>query len=88
MMKRRTWLRFLLLSGFSFLLGFSYNYHLPKIESFLLVEVERLSAQHSPVRIFARKLNFHLLPLGIVLEDVRVLAQPPLSKYIAPARLK
>lgn len=88
MIKRKTLLHLLLLAGFSFLLGFSYNYHLPKIESFLLVEVERLSAEHSPVRIFARKLNFHLLPLGIVLEDVRVLAQPPISKYIAPAHLK
>jgi len=88
MIKRRRVLRFLLLAGFSFLLGFSYNYHLPKIESFLLVEVERLSAQHSPIRLFARKLNFHLLPLGIVLEDVRILAQPPLNRYLAPAHLK
>jgi hypothetical protein len=88
MIKRRTLIRFLVLSGFSFLLGFSYNYHLPKIESVLLVEVERLSALHTPLRIFPRKLNFHLVPLGIVLEDVRILAQPPLSKYVAPAHLK
>ncbi len=88
MIHRRTLVRVLLLSGFSFLLGFSYNYHLPKIESVLLVEVERLSALHTPLRIFARKLNFHLVPLGIVLEDVRIMAQPPLSKYIAPTHLK
>ncbi len=88
MIKRKLALRLSLLAGFSFLLGFSYNYHLPKIESFLLVEVERLSDTHSPVRIFARKLNFHLIPLGIVLEDVRLLAQAPLNRYIAPARLK
>lgn len=88
MITRKMVLHLLLLSAFSFLLGFSYNYHLPKIESFLLVEVERLSQKHSPLRIFAAKLNFHLFPLGIVLEDVRLLPQAPLNHYIAPARLK
>jgi hypothetical protein len=87
-MIRHPFFRLGLLAAFGFLLGFSYNYHLPRIESFLLTEVERLSQRHSPVRIWADKLHFHLLPLGIVLEDVRLLPQEPLSRYLAPAHLK
>lgn len=86
-MRRATILKFLLLACFFFLLGFTYNYHLPKIESWLLVEAERISQEHSPVRIYAQRLKFHLFPLGVVLEDVRLLAQPPLNKYLAPATL-
>lgn len=85
---RNFYFRIGLLAAFSFLLGFSYNYHLPKIESFLLVEIERLTAERAPVRIFAKKLHFHLLPLGVVMEDVNILAKPPLNKYLAPAHLK
>lgn len=88
MIKRKKALHLALIFAFSFVLGFSYNYHLPKLESFLLVEIERLSQQHSPLGIFASKLSFHLFPLGVVLEDVRILAKPPLNKYLAPARLK
>jgi translocation and assembly module TamB len=87
-MNRYTIYKLLLLAGFCFMLGFTYNYHLPKFESWLLVEAERVSQEHTPLRIYAQRLKFHLLPLGIVLEDVRVLAQPPLDKYLAPAMLK
>src|SRR5258708_1064942 len=85
-MKRSTFYKLILLSGFTFMLGFSYNYHLPKLESWLLVEAERLSREKLPVKIFAQRLSFHLLPLGVVLEEVKVLAQPPADKYLAPAR--
>lgn len=86
--KRNLILRLALLAGFCFLLGFSYNYHLPKIESFLLNEVERQSEQHSPLRIFAAKLHFHLFPLGVVLEDVRIIPKAPINRYLAPAVLR
>ncbi|NJL25309.1 MAG: hypothetical protein HC902_09100 [Calothrix sp. SM1_5_4] len=87
-MTRHPLFRITLVAAFSFLLGFSYNYHLPKLESFLLIEVERLSRKHSPIRIWAQKLHFHLLPLGIVMEDVHLLPQPPLDRYLAPTTLK
>lgn len=74
--------------AFSFLLGFSYNYHLPKLEAFLLIEVEKLTERHSPIRVLADKLHFHLIPLGVVLEDVRLLPKAPVDAIMAPARLK
>ncbi len=80
--------RVALLLAFSFLLGFSYNYHLPKLEAFLLIEVEKLTEKHSPIRVLADKLHFHLFPLGVVLEDVRLLPKAPADKFMAPARLK
>ena len=87
-MKRSTIYKLLLLVGFCFMLGFSYDYHLPKLEGWLLVEAERFSREHTPLRIFAKRLRFHLLPLGVVLEDVSLQAQAPLDKYLAPAKIK
>lgn len=87
-LRRSTILKIILAGMFSFLIGFSYNYHLPKLESYLLVQVEELSRQHSPVRVWAQRLSFHLIPLGVVLEDVKILPQAPLDKYFAPAQLK
>ncbi|MGE0525960.1 MAG: translocation/assembly module TamB domain-containing protein [Bdellovibrionales bacterium] len=87
-LNRRTLIQFSLFAAFSCLLGFSYSYHLPRLETFLLVELEKISQTHLPVRIWARKLNFHLFPLGIVLEDVRLLPKKPLDRYLAPTRLK
>lgn len=80
--------RVALLIAFSFLLGFSYDYHLPKLEAFLLIEVEKLTEKHSPIRVLADKLHFHLFPLGVVLEDVKLLPKAPVDNIMAPARLK
>ena len=88
MMTRGTILRFALLGGLSFMLGFAYRYHLPKIESFLLVEIERVSKENSPVRVWAESLSFHLVPLGVTLENVHLLPQSPLDKVLAPAILR
>jgi len=86
--ERGTLLKFILLGGLSFMLGFVYDYHLPKIEAFLLNEVERQSEQRLPVRVWAQKLSFHLIPLGVTLENVHLLPQAPLNSYLAPATLK
>ncbi|MGE4132464.1 MAG: translocation/assembly module TamB domain-containing protein [Bdellovibrionales bacterium] len=85
----RHWaLRVTLVSAVFGLLGFMYEYWLPKFESLLLLEVERLTKKHSPVRVWAHQLHFHLVPLGIEMRDVRLLAQEPFDRYLAPAQLK
>lgn len=84
---RRTVAKLILLAVSGFSLGFAYNYHLPRIEAYLLGEVERVSQERSPIRIWAQRLHFHLVPLGVSLEEVRLLAQAPLDKYLAPATL-
>jgi len=87
-MIRNPYFRLSVLIGFFFMLGFTYRYHLPKIENYLLVKVEHLSQKHSPVRIWAKSLDFHLLPLGIVLNEVKVLPQKPMDRYLAPSQVK
>lgn len=87
-MIRKWWFRLGLLSFFCFLLGFAYNYHLPRFEQFLLVEAERLSQKHAPVRIWAKKLSVKFFPLGVVLSDVQILPQPAVERYLAPAQIK
>ncbi|HMN69654.1 MAG TPA: hypothetical protein PKC28_14020, partial [Bdellovibrionales bacterium] len=88
MIRRRLISRFALLGVLSFALGFSYNYYLPKVEAYLLKEVERQSRAHSPVKIAPASLKFHLVPLGIVLTDVRVEPEGQSARYFAPATLK
>ncbi len=87
-MSRNRWVRLTGLILMSFALGFSYKYHLPKLESYLLLEIEKQSRQRTPIRIWARSLSFHLFPLGVVLEDVHLLPQAPIDRYLAPATLK
>jgi translocation and assembly module TamB len=74
--------------AFFFALGFTYEYHLPQIESWLLVKVEEQAAKHTPVQVFPRKLRLSLLPLGVVLEDIRVIPKPGLDKTLAATTLK
>lgn len=87
-MSRNRWVRLTGLILLSFALGFSYKYHVPKLESWLLVEIEKQSRTRTPIRIWAKRLNFHLVPLGVVLEEVKIVPQFPVDKYLAPAELK
>lgn len=87
-MIRKRWFRYTTLALFFFGLGFTYSYHLPKLESYLLVELERQSRERLPIRIWAEDLSFHLVPLGVALENVHILAKPPLDQILAPTTLK
>lgn len=70
------------------LLGFVYEYHLPKFESYLLVKLEELSKEHAPVKVWAKRLRFRLITLSVVLEDVQVVPKKELSQYFATTKLK
>ena len=74
----------LAMAGLFFMLGFFYKYHLPRIEQWLLVEIESVSQTHSPVRIWPKKLEINLIPIGITLKDVRLLPQKNLAGYLKP----
>ncbi len=71
-------------AGLFFMLGFFYNYHLPRIEQWLLVEVEQLSETRSPVRIWPESLELRLFPIGLTLKNVRLLPQRNLTDYMTP----
>lgn len=80
----KSWLRFALIAvlfaGFAFLIGFFHRYHLPRLKTWLLVEIEEQSKKHSPIRIFPAKLEINLFPPRLVLEDVKLLPQDDVAK--------
>jgi translocation and assembly module TamB len=80
--------RWAVVCAFFFALGFTYKYHLPQIESWLLVKVEDLAARKAPLQVVPQKLQLSLFPLGISLYDVKIIPKPGLDKMLAPARLQ
>ena len=74
----------LLLFGICFSLGFIYNYHLPKIESLILINVEKKSSEFLPVRVWPKKAQLSFFPLGIDLQDIHLIPQKELGFKLAP----
>lgn len=77
-----------LCTGLSFVGGFFYKYHLPRIESWLLLEVERISTKHLPVRIWPQKVSLSLFPPKLIIYKTRLLPQKGLEKYMALSKVE
>lgn len=82
------WKLFAALGALFFAMGFFYQYHLPQLKKMALVEIERLSEKHSPVRVWPKDIEFKFLPLGVRLVDVRVLPKKQLAQQLAPVKFE
>lgn len=87
-MTRRRAFQLAVVAAFFFAVGFTYEYHLPQIESWLLLKIEEQAAKHSPVQVFPKRLRLSLFPLGVSLEETRIVPKPGLDKTLAPTELK
>ena len=89
---RRKWLKLAfsisVIGGLFFLIGFSYKYHLPKIEAWLLLETESLSSKYSPFRVWPEDLKVSLFPLGARITNVRVMPKEEVRNTFAPAQIQ
>lgn len=70
------------------MVGFFTRYHLPRLKTWLLVEIERQSNENSPVRVWAKNADLSLFPLGIVISDIQVIPKDELKKQMAPIQIK
>jgi translocation and assembly module TamB len=88
----RSWRTYLILAiltaGLTFLIGFSYEYQLPRIERWLLFEVEKQSAEKLPVRVWPQSLKLSIFPPGLILNEVRILPKAQLRAMLAPTTIK
>lgn len=86
-MKR--WVRFALVlslfAGTFFLVGFVKRYHVPRLEQWLLLEIEKQSTTRSPLRVWPKSVHIEFFPPSIVLKEVRLLPQKELAAMMAPA---
>lgn len=63
----------LLIAGSAFTLGTVLSQTVPKLKSWLLVSIDQFSRENLPVRILPGAVDFRFMPLGITLNDVRIL---------------
>ncbi|MGE0762001.1 MAG: translocation/assembly module TamB domain-containing protein [Bdellovibrionales bacterium] len=85
----KPWVRWLawglVTGGLFFLIGFFNQYHLPRIERWLLQEVESQSTLHSPLRVWPASAKIAFFPPGLVLNKIQLLPQGELKAVLAPA---
>jgi hypothetical protein len=70
----------LLIAGTAFTVGTVLSQTIPKIKSWLLVSIDEFSRENLPVRILPGAVDFRIVPLGITLNDVRILPTAEFEK--------
>lgn len=76
-----------ILAGLLFMLGFFHQYHLPRIENWLMVEIENYSEQNLPLKVWPKKLNIKFFPLGLQIQQIKYKPKAPLSENLAPGEV-
>lgn len=77
-----------MIAGTAFALGTVISQTVPKLKSWLLVSIDDFSKKNLPVRILPGTVEFRLIPLGVTLNDVRVLPNPDFEATLAPLTIQ
>ena len=85
---KKTVLALIVFGSLAFSLGFFYHYHLPQLKSWLLVETEKQTRKHLPVRLWPQEVDVQLFPPSVRFNQVHILPQAPLNKVISPSSLE
>ncbi|HRK06659.1 MAG TPA: translocation/assembly module TamB domain-containing protein [Pseudobdellovibrionaceae bacterium] len=75
-------------AGISFALGTIVAQTLPKMRSWLLVSIDRISQQHLPVRIIPGTVDFRIFPLGASFYDIKILPKPDAPFQLSPMQIE
>jgi translocation and assembly module TamB len=86
--KRRQLLIITLIAGVFFLAGWLVTYPLPKIRSWILVNIEELSRKNLPVRVLPGAIEVRFYPLGITAHEVQISPNEDLKKFLDPSRIE
>ena len=79
-LSRRFLVLSLLVAGTAFTIGTVLSQTIPKVKSWLLVSIDEFSRENLPLRILASTVDFRFVPLGITLNDVRILPTEEFEK--------
>ncbi|MCH2534633.1 MAG: translocation/assembly module TamB [Bdellovibrionales bacterium] len=69
------------------MMGFFYQYHLPRIESWLMVEIENYSEENLPLKVWPQNLKISFFPLGLDIKNIKFKPKAPLSETLAPGEI-
>jgi translocation and assembly module TamB len=78
----------LLCAGIFFLIGILLATQLPKLRSFILVKIEKLSRDELPVRILPESVQVSLFPLGTELRHVKIVPKAELQGQLDPLEIE
>lgn len=70
-----------------FAAGTIYGQLRPALQSWIIVQIQTLTARHSPVRVLPRSVDFRLFPLGVTLREVRIIPDPTAAKFLSATTL-
>ena len=82
---RHRWFTFVVLcAGITAVSGFLFHFQAPKLRSFILVKIEKMSRDELPIRVLPNAINVHLFPLSATLSGIKVTPKKDLEAIIAP----
>ena len=76
------------LAGICFLVGALYASQLPKLRSWILVQIETQTREHLPIRVLPTSVDIDLLPLGTTLRGVRIYPKDEIKEILDPLEIK
>lgn len=77
-----------LVAGICFCIGFLVSSQTPKIRSWVLVKIEKLSRESLPVRILPGEIHIDFFPLGATIENVRILPKDEVKDILDPVAIE
>ncbi len=81
---RKFWLSIALLAATGFLTGSLVGAGIPKLKTYALVKIEKLSQERLYIRILPKNLSFHLFPLAVSFQNVRLVPKEELKTLFDP----
>ncbi|MFK8138815.1 MAG: translocation/assembly module TamB domain-containing protein [Bdellovibrionales bacterium] len=72
----------------SMLLGFTYRFHLPQIQTWLLNSIQIYSYEKLPTQLIIQELELSLIPLAVKLKNVQVRPNKKLAKTMTPFEIE
>lgn len=78
----------IMIAGSAFGIGTVLSQTLPKAKSWILVTIDTFSREHLPVRVLPGAVEFRFLPLGVTLNDVKILPSKDFETTLSPLTIQ
>lgn len=85
---RRWILATALMVGISFLTGTLISWQMPKLRAFIMVQIEKISRDHLPVRVLPASVDISFLPIGVELKQVKIAPKEEVRPYLSGANFE
>lgn len=84
----KTIAKYVIVALFFGLAGFFYSYHLPDFKLWAIDQIDKVSSKNSPVRVLVSDIDFHLFPVGVSFNHIRITPTGPLQEAMSESYVK